>query len=435
MGEVRELEFAFDIASPYAYLASKQIEGVALRTGATLLWTPVLLEDLYNLNGRAKAGAATDSMPKEKIELMKQDLELQTQHIGVALRQNDKHPIQTEAALCLLLVVPINLRPVLTHALFQAYWELNEDIADESVLAHIAQRYNVALPPVFDDSIKDQLHQNTIRLATMGAFGVPCFIVNEHFYWGQDRLFLVERALGNPAAKPRQILSNNKQQPHTLVYYHDFGSHWSYLASLQVAEVAKHCGASLVYKPFFLVGLFKLIGSPVDGIMKYSPAEAAHERKDFMDWSEYLRAQSKWPSVFPIRSILALRVAICNENVTNAIYRAAWVENKEIAQPAVLFEVLSQAGFDAGALLQQAQSQDVKEELRRRTNEVQELGGIGAPTFQVLDPEGKSVAILWGQDRLNIVADLLCGWRPRLSCRSLGPHASTTSKLFSKSKL
>jgi hypothetical protein len=37
--------------------------------------------------------------------------------------------------------------------------------------------------------------------------------------------------------------------------------------------------------------------------------------------------------------ILALRVAICNENVTNAIYRAAWVENKEIAQPAVLFEV------------------------------------------------------------------------------------------------
>jgi hypothetical protein len=52
MGEKRELEFAFDIASPYAYLASKQIEGVALRTGATLLWTPVLLEGLYNLNGR-----------------------------------------------------------------------------------------------------------------------------------------------------------------------------------------------------------------------------------------------------------------------------------------------------------------------------------------------------------------------------------------------
>jgi hypothetical protein len=66
---------------------------------------------------------------------------------------------------------------------------------------------------------------------------------------------------------------------------------------------------------------------------------------------------------------------------------------------------------------------------------VQELGGIGAPTFQVLDLEGKSVAILRGQDRLNIVVDLFYGWCPRLGWRSLGPHASTTSKLFSKSKL
>ncbi len=45
----------------------------------------------------------------------------------------------------------------------QAYLELNEDISNESVLEHIAERYNnVALPLVFDDSIKDQLHQNTV---------------------------------------------------------------------------------------------------------------------------------------------------------------------------------------------------------------------------------------------------------------------------------
>jgi len=40
--------------------------------------------------------------------------------------------------------------------------KLEHNIADESVLEHIAQRYNVALPLVFDDSIKDQLHQNTV---------------------------------------------------------------------------------------------------------------------------------------------------------------------------------------------------------------------------------------------------------------------------------
>ncbi len=36
---------------------------------------------------------------------------------------------------------------------------------------------------------------------------------------------------------------------------------------------------------------------------------------------------------------------------------------------------------------------------------MQELSGIRAQTFQVLDPKGKYVAILWGEDRLNIVAN------------------------------
>jgi hypothetical protein len=62
-----------------------------------------------------------------------------------------------------------------------------------------------------------------------------------------------------------------------------------------------------------------------------------------------------------------------------------------------------------------------------------ELGGMG--TFQVMDLEGKSIAILWGQDQLNIVVDLFCGLRLMLSCKSLGPHTSTILKLFSKSKL
>ncbi len=62
-----------------------------------------------------------------------------------------------------------------------------------------------------------------------------------------------------------------------------------------------------------------------------------------------------------------------------------------------------------------------------------ELGGMG--TFQVMDLEGKSIAILWGQDWLNIVVDFFCGWCLMLSCKSLGPQTSTTLKLFSKSKL
>jgi 2-hydroxychromene-2-carboxylate isomerase len=34
------------------------------------------------------------------------------------------------------------------------------------------------------------------------------------------------------------------------------------------------------------------------------------------------------------------------------------------------------------------------------------VGACGVPSYQVNDG-----AVIWGQDRLNIVADLLCGWK------------------------
>jgi predicted DsbA family dithiol-disulfide isomerase len=73
-------------------------------------------------------------------------------------------PCEVILTICLLLHFSLGheLYNSLIGVSVQAYWELNEEIADEAVLEHIAQQYNIALPLVFDDSIKDQLHQNTV---------------------------------------------------------------------------------------------------------------------------------------------------------------------------------------------------------------------------------------------------------------------------------
>lgn len=44
------------------------------------------------------------------------------------------------------------------------------------------------------------------------------------------------------------------------------------------------------------------------------------------------------------------------------------------------------------------------------------VGVCGVPSYQVNDG-----AVLWGQDRLNVVADLLCGWKDpvQYSCSKL----------------
>lgn len=47
----KTLEFFFDYASPYSYLASAQVEALAARTGAELRWRPFLLGAVFKATG------------------------------------------------------------------------------------------------------------------------------------------------------------------------------------------------------------------------------------------------------------------------------------------------------------------------------------------------------------------------------------------------
>lgn len=43
----KRFKFLYDIVCPYAYMASRQVKGIAQRTGAELEYVPVLLGGLY----------------------------------------------------------------------------------------------------------------------------------------------------------------------------------------------------------------------------------------------------------------------------------------------------------------------------------------------------------------------------------------------------
>jgi hypothetical protein len=44
-----------------------------------------------------------------------------------------------------------------------------------------------------------------------------------------------------------------------------------------------------------------------------------------------------------------------------------------------------------------------------------ENGVIGVPTYQITRNEGGGDYVIWGQDRLDMVEDLLSGWEPVLA--------------------
>lgn len=114
----------------------------------------------------------------------------------------------------------------------------------------------------------------------------------------------------------------------------------------------------------------------------------------------------RFPTVFPIRTVLPLRVMLAEPRVFMTLERAAWQQDQNIGDPKVLAKVLSDAGFDAKRLIEAANQPAIKAKLRENTEFAIECGVVGVPSYRI----GEEV--VWGQDRIHQVQDLCNGWEP-----------------------
>jgi 2-hydroxychromene-2-carboxylate isomerase len=112
---------------------------------------------------------------------------------------------------------------------------------------------------------------------------------------------------------------------------------------------------------------------------------------------------------FPITTLTLMRAATAIQlqqldrlaDYLDAVFRAIWVDAKNMNDPQVVASVLQAAGFEPAALLAQAADPQVKERLRQVTQDAVARGVFGAPTFFV---DGQ---MFWGQDRLEFVKQAL----------------------------
>jgi len=199
------LEFFFDFSCPYAYLGSTQIEDVAARHDAHLVWKPMLLGGVFRAVRQSDFPAG--QMPAPKARHNGLDMLRWADLFGVELRIPPTHPMKTVRALRALLTLPAARWPTYIHAVYRAYWIDNRDIrteevVDECLRAAGATDGEVAtcLAANDDSAVKDQLRQRTDEAIARGVFGAPTMFVGDdpataHMFWGQDRLHMVERTL------------------------------------------------------------------------------------------------------------------------------------------------------------------------------------------------------------------------------------------------
>jgi 2-hydroxychromene-2-carboxylate isomerase len=81
----------------------------------------------------------------------------------------------------------------------------------------------------------------------------------------------------------------------------------------------------------------------------------------------------------------------------DAVFQAIWVDSLNLNDPVTVGQMLTDAGFDAAALLAMANDQATKDQLKAVTMKAVERGVFGAPSFFVGDE------MFWGQDRIEQV--------------------------------
>ncbi len=401
---MKELLFYYDIVCPYAYMASLQVEALAQRTGARLVYKPVLLGGIYNSIGRPQEADAGQS--PARIAMGGLRMARQAHDAGVELNFPNGHPRRTVNAMRLLLAADEATRPALTATLYRTYWQQGRDVSDPAVLAEVARSHGIDPAVTGDPAVKQALFDAVDEAVERGLFGVPTFVVDDQLWWGGDRLHLVERALGgSPAYAATDGGATGSGR--TVEFFHDFGSPYAYLGATQIARVAAENGAELVYRPMVLGGLFKTIGTATIPIQTFTEPKRRWYLHDMTQWSAFWDVPFAFASNFPLRTITASRVALADPATTDCLYKAAWADDRDIGDKTVLAAVLTEAGFDAASLLEQTQDPAIKAQLFANTDRAASFGACGAPTFVI---DGK--VVVWGQDRLDEVARLLRGDLP-----------------------
>jgi 2-hydroxychromene-2-carboxylate isomerase len=197
-------------------------------------------------------------------------------------------------------------------------------------------------------------------------------------------------------------------------WYFDIVSPFAYQQSEQLASLGPR--VSIRYRPVLFAGLLNANGQK-------GPAEIAAKRAftyRFCLWrAKALGVPLRFPPEHPFHPLPLLRLAIACDSSADAvhrIFRFVWRDGRLADLPIEWAELATMLGVpDAGSRIATA---DVKEELRKNTDEAIARGVFGVPTLAIGDE------LFWGADATGMAADFVAA-----GCRFNDPEYARVASL------
>jgi 2-hydroxychromene-2-carboxylate isomerase len=174
-------------------------------------------------------------------------------------------------------------------------------------------------------------------------------------------------------------------------WYFDFVSPFSYLALHRLNEFSPN----IVYRPVLFAGLLNHFGQK-------GPAEIPAKRRWTYRWCAWqareLGIPFRFPAEHPFNPLQHLRLALacdCRPDAVKRIFDAVWMNGANATDPARFEALCNELGVQIESLAQ------VKDQLRRNTEEAAGRGVFGVPSF-VADGE-----VFWGADAVDFLKAFL----------------------------
>lgn len=187
---MRPLEFWFEFASTYSYLAAERIGDLAAKAGVTILWRPFLLGPIFNSQGWNNSPF---NIYPVKGAYMWRDMERLTADYGLKLRRPSAFP--RNGLLGARIALAHDEQPWIgdfVRAVYRANFADDRDISDSTVIAAILKSLQLEPAAILDaanaDANKARLKAQTERAIQLGLFGAPSFTIGAELFWGNDRL-------------------------------------------------------------------------------------------------------------------------------------------------------------------------------------------------------------------------------------------------------
>lgn len=196
------VKFYFDYSCPWTYLGFKRLIQTATRTASTIEWKPVKLEIIKELLNKP-----SQDTPNYVANYRAKDLQDWASYCSLDIKEhkNLDHRVSLKASKGAFAAIAENTIVEYSAQVFKAFFSDMADIADSETLVEIAKQLDMDIDnfrlTIEGEQNYETILKNTNELIDKGGYGSPTMVVEDQMFFGNDRMNLVEFAIGQASGK------------------------------------------------------------------------------------------------------------------------------------------------------------------------------------------------------------------------------------------